>query len=139
VRIKVHELCQKSKAKLLNQLKDLKADLPSSASPRSPVVHPTSSSRCILFLSLVLFSKSKVFVYDIAVGIFWGISWVIQKGGEAVDCVSVDSDIIEAGGSEGSLQEDFEFNSCIFFMLCNFKLYWFHFFFFFFFFPLWLR
>jgi hypothetical protein len=60
----------------------------------------------VLSLSLVLFSKSKVFVSDIAVGIFWGVSWVIQKGGEAVDCAGVDGDIAEAGSSEGSLQEE---------------------------------
>jgi hypothetical protein len=36
-----------------------------------------------------------------------GVSWVIQKGGEAVDCAGVDGDIVEAeGGSEGSLQEE---------------------------------
>jgi hypothetical protein len=38
--------------------------------------------------------------------VFGGVSWVIQKGGEVVDCASVDSDITEAVGFEGSLQEE---------------------------------
>lgn len=77
---------------------------PSSASPRSPAVHPTSSPRCTLSHSL------SGFIFERQSLCFWYCCfffWVIQKGGEAVDCTGVDGDIAEAeGGSEGSLQEE---------------------------------
>lgn len=53
-------------------------NLPSSASPRSPVAHPTSSPRCTLSLPLFglyfsVFSKNKLLVY-------WYLIWVFVFG-----------------------------------------------------------
>jgi hypothetical protein len=66
---------------VLNQLKDLKADLSllcvakvTGGAPNKLSKMYSLSLSLSLSLFVVLFSKSKVFVFDIAVGIFWGVS-----------------------------------------------------------------
>ncbi|GMN24377.1 hypothetical protein TIFTF001_000534 [Ficus carica] len=85
-RIKVHELRNKNKAELQNQLKDLKAELALLRVAKVTGGAPNKLSKMCLTICLN--------------------GGRLQKGGEAFDSAGLDGDFAEAEGrSEGSLQD----------------------------------
>ena len=90
-RIKVHELRNKTKAELLAQLKDLKAELALLRVAKVTGGAPNKLSKMYklsLCLSLLCIKKTHSFVICVCV--------CVQKGSEAWNSASVDSDIAEA-------------------------------------------
>lgn len=99
-RIKVHELRQKTKADLLAQLKDLKAEL---ALLRVAKVTGGAPNKLSKMYYSILFLHFFFLVFLDSVFKYFG---VLQQGSEAFDCSGIDGDIPEAEVcSKRSLQE----------------------------------